>query len=90
MCRTSPPWARTREFGALVARGADAEQRALLARVYAVLDELPVDARLAWTLRHVEGEEMSAVAALCGCSLATAKRRVALAHERLVKALGHG
>jgi RNA polymerase sigma-70 factor (ECF subfamily) len=80
----------SREFAALVAPGADPEQRALLARVYAVLDELPVDARLAWTLRHVEGEELARVAALCSCSLATAKRRVAHAHAVLEARLRRG
>lgn len=59
------------------------EQRALLARVYEVLDRIPVDHRVAWTLRHVEGERLERVAERCGCSLATAKRRIASAHARI-------
>jgi RNA polymerase sigma-70 factor (ECF subfamily) len=54
-----------------------------LAKVYAVLDALPSDERVAWSLRHVEGERLERVAELCGCSLATAKRRIAAAHQRI-------
>ncbi len=66
------------------------DQRALLVRVYRLLDELPVNERLAWTLRHVEGEQLDAVARSCGCSLATVKRRISAAQARLDKALGSG
>src|SRR5262245_45685757 len=57
------------------------EQQLLVGRVYAALDRLPVNQRLAWVLRHVEGEPLEAVALLCGCSLATAKRRIAAAQK---------
>ena len=69
---------------------ASPEDRALLSRVYTALDCVPTDARLAWTLRHVEGEKLDAVASLCRCSLATAKRRVALAERLLAEELGDG
>jgi RNA polymerase sigma-70 factor (ECF subfamily) len=59
------------------------EKRAVLSRVYRCLDRIPVEQRLAWTLRYVEGEQLNAVADKCGCSLATAKRRIAAAHARL-------
>jgi RNA polymerase sigma-70 factor (ECF subfamily) len=62
-------------------------ERALLAQVYRVLDRLPVNERLAWTLRHVQGEALGDVAELCGCSVATAKRRIAAAHEAILEAL---
>lgn len=65
------------------------DRRALLAQVYRVLDRIPTDARLAWTLRHIEGETLPAVAALCGCSLATAKRRIAAAASDIEEALNH-
>ncbi|HEY3666473.1 MAG TPA: sigma-70 family RNA polymerase sigma factor [Polyangiaceae bacterium] len=65
--------------GDIPARGATAEERAILTRLYEVLDGLPTHARLAWSLRYLEGEPLDAVAAACGCSLATAKRRVAAA-----------
>jgi len=47
-----------------------------LKELYRVLSRLPVNDQLAWTLRHVEGESLQSVALLCGCSLATAKRRI--------------
>jgi RNA polymerase sigma-70 factor (ECF subfamily) len=59
------------------------EKRALLARVYEILDGMGVDKRLAWTLRFVEGEKLERVAEKCGCSLATAKRRIAAAQAHL-------
>jgi len=59
--------------------GANGEDRALLARVYRVLDALPANQRVAWSLRHIEGEPLENVATLSGCSLATAKRRIAAA-----------
>ena len=58
------------------APGAGAEEHAMLARLYEVLEGLPTDQRLAWSLRYLEGEPLDAVAAACGCSLSTAKRRV--------------
>jgi RNA polymerase sigma-70 factor, ECF subfamily len=61
------------------APGASAEERAVIVRLYEVLDGLPTDQRLAWSLRYLEGEPLDAVAAACGCSLATAKRRINVA-----------
>jgi RNA polymerase sigma-70 factor (ECF subfamily) len=69
--------------------GLSADKRSLLSRVYEVLDHMDVDDRLAWTLRHIEGEKLEQVAERCGCSLATAKRRIAAAHTRLQTEL-HG
>jgi len=69
---------------------ASPEQRALLARVYTVLDKVPVKERIAWTLRHVEGQQLEEVAGICGCSLATAKRRISAAQERIERAFGDG
>lgn len=68
---------------AVVDESASPEERALLERVYRVLDTLPTNERIAWTLRHIEGEQLEAVAALTGCSLATAKRRIARAAQTL-------
>jgi RNA polymerase sigma-70 factor (ECF subfamily) len=80
--------ADTAEHETPIASGASAEQRALLSRVYAILESLPVDVRIAWTLRHVEGEKLESVARLCGCSLATAKRRIASAQQAMDEAFG--
>jgi len=64
-----------------VAAGQD--QALLIARAYRVLDQLAVDDRIAWMLRHVEGESLESIAAICSCSLATVKRRIARAQAEL-------
>jgi RNA polymerase sigma-70 factor (ECF subfamily) len=69
------------------APGASPEEHALLARIYRVLDTLPTDDRIAWLLRHVQGERLQDVALACGCSLATAKRRIAAAQQVVQEAL---
>jgi RNA polymerase sigma-70 factor (ECF subfamily) len=70
-------------YDTVVDQGASPEQRTLLARVYKILDGMPANQRIAWSLRHIEGEPLESVASLSGCSLATAKRRIAAAAERL-------
>jgi RNA polymerase sigma-70 factor, ECF subfamily len=62
----------------------------LLRAVYQVLEEIPVDDRLAFTLHHVEGEKVDVVARLCGCSPATAKRRIARARAIIEARVGDG
>jgi RNA polymerase sigma-70 factor (ECF subfamily) len=71
-------------------RSASPEVRAMLKTVYQTLDRLPTDERIAWTLRYVEGEKLERIALLCGCSLATAKRRIGRAHGAIQEAVGDG
>lgn len=78
----------TPSYEEVAAPGATPEQRTLLAHIYAVLDGLPADVRIAWTLRNVEREQLDDVARLCGCSLATAKRRIAAAQAAIAEVLG--
>ena len=73
-------------YDAVVDRSASAEQRALLARVYRVLDGIPANQRIAWSLRHIEGEPLESVASMSSCSLATAKRRIAAAAQKIEEA----
>jgi len=70
------------------APGATPEQRALLSRLYEVLARMPTEQRLAWSVRYLEGEPLDAVAAACGCSLATAKRRVSAAKNVIDEVFG--
>ena len=63
------------------------EERHLVSEVYRALDGVSARERVAWTLRHVEGESLEEVAVLCDCSLATAKRRIASAHEKIKQRL---
>jgi RNA polymerase sigma-70 factor (ECF subfamily) len=64
------------------------EERHLIQQVYRALDRLPAQERVAWVLRYVDGERVADVAILCRCSRATAKRRIASAHEKICRALG--
>jgi RNA polymerase sigma-70 factor (ECF subfamily) len=63
----------------------DPDARQAMAHLYASLDRLSDDERLAFVLRHLEGLELVEVAAALGCSLATAKRRLSRGSERLLK-----
>lgn len=62
----------------------DDEAREALRRLYAALDRLGDGDRLIFVLRHIEGLELTDVAASLGMSLATAKRRLAKTMERLL------
>jgi RNA polymerase sigma-70 factor (ECF subfamily) len=73
-------------YDSVVDQSASAEQRTLLSRVYGILDRLPPNERIAWSLRHIEGEPLENVASLAGCSLATAKRRIAAAALKIEEA----
>ncbi len=53
-----------------------ADERAAMVLLYSLLERIPVDCRLAWSLRFLEGAKISEVAHACGCSQATAKRRI--------------
>ncbi len=61
---------------------APSEIREAVARLYRALDALPVDERVAFSLRHIEQMELMEVAEACNVSLATAKRRLARAETR--------
>jgi RNA polymerase sigma-70 factor (ECF subfamily) len=73
----------------MVAHEASPEQRALVARVYRVLDRLPAAERVVWVLRHVQGEPLHDIPELCECSLSTVQRRLARAQAALELELGH-
>lgn len=71
------------ELDAIASSDASPEARAQLAQIYALLQTMPPDERIAWTLRFVESHRLEAVAELSGCSLATAKRRIQRAQRFL-------
>ena len=73
------------ELDAVASPNADPESRVLLAQVYSLLQTLPADERIAWTLRYVDRHRLEAVAELCDCSLATAKRRILRAQRYLTE-----
>lgn len=76
------------EYEELVDPAISPEDRVMLTRMYRALDGMPVNQRLAWSLRHIEGERLETVALLCHCSLATAKRRIVAAQKIISEAVG--
>lgn len=62
----------------------DHDAREAVRRLYLVLGKLTPDARLAFTLRYADGLELTEIAAALDCSLATVKRRLAAASERVL------
>ncbi len=65
------------DMDSIASPSASPEARVQLAQIYALLQTIPADDRIAWTLRYVERHRLEEVADLAGCSLATAKRRIA-------------
>ncbi|MBN2714330.1 MAG: sigma-70 family RNA polymerase sigma factor [Deltaproteobacteria bacterium] len=65
-----------------------ADERAQLVMLYGLLERMPLKDRLAWSLRYLEGAEISEVAYACNCSLATAKRRIHAA-QKMIKGEDH-
>jgi RNA polymerase sigma-70 factor, ECF subfamily len=59
------------------------EPRAAVRRLYEVLDRVSVERRTVFVLRFVEGLELAELSAVLDCSLATTKRRVADAAQRV-------
>lgn len=52
-------------------------------RTYEVLERLPPQERIAFTLRFIDGMQLAEIADATGMSLATVKRRIAKARERV-------
>ncbi len=72
--------------GERTAVSASPEVTESLRAVYRVLDQLDADERIPFALRFVDGMELTEVAAACGVSLATIKRRLAKAQQRFLVA----
>jgi RNA polymerase sigma-70 factor (ECF subfamily) len=70
-------------LGELAVPALGADQRAELAALDRALLQLPSRERVAWMLRHVEGQELTEVASACDTSLATVKRWLARAEARV-------
>lgn len=80
-------WLRLTPDGVLdehaAAPHADADAREAVKRLYAILDKLDTQSRLAFVLHHVEGLELVDVASALNVSLATVKRRLARVSARV-------
>ncbi len=78
------------EVERLIAPSADPGARILVRRIFEALGSVSVSERIAWSLRYIDGETIEEVAAVCRCSLSTAKRRIAAAQRKIEGELGHG
>lgn len=67
---------------------ASAETRAFVVAIYRILDGVSAHARVAWIMNRVEDQPLDLVAEVCGCSRATAHRRIREAQAALEKGLG--
>src|SRR5882724_3479664 len=83
LLRLQSPWSSP-EFG--VSSG-DPATRTALSALYRILDELDAEARLAFTLRHFEGLQITELASAMDASLSSAKRRLARANARVQAAV---
>ena len=63
------------------------EARRALREVYAVLDRMPTDQRMAFVFRYIHGTTLAEAADACETSLATIKRRLARAEARFLDAV---
>ncbi|HVY36762.1 MAG TPA: sigma-70 family RNA polymerase sigma factor [Polyangia bacterium] len=63
------------------------DARRALREVYALLDDMPVDQRMAFVLRYVHGVTLVEAAEACDTSLATIKRRLSRAEARFLQAV---
>lgn len=80
---------------AIAREEAGADARVELREIDIALEKLPMEQRIAWILRHVEGHTIRDVSRLCSCSVATTKRRIAAAHRVILsrvdeEVLSHG
>lgn len=62
-----------------------AEVHQALSHALRMMDRLPVDERIAFALRYIDGMELAAIAAVTRVSLATTKRRISRAQSRIVE-----
>lgn len=60
----------------------EVEERDLLEAAFSILRDLPAKQRIAFVLRHVEGESLERVAELCDVSVGTVKRRLRSGNKR--------
>jgi RNA polymerase sigma-70 factor (ECF subfamily) len=77
------------DYELLAAPDTSADQKALLASIYRVLDQLPARTRVIWVLRHVLDEPLHAIAELSACSQSTVQRKLRDAESLLAKELPH-
>lgn len=83
--RSRLSWPLFGELPEVAADVPDPEIGEALHATYRVLTRLAVDERIPFALRFIEGMDLLEVAAACGVSLATTKRRIASARKKFTK-----
>jgi RNA polymerase sigma-70 factor (ECF subfamily) len=74
------------EIPEVEAPGVDEATREAVKVTYRLLNALPVEERVAFSLRFLDEMPLAAVALACECSLATVKRRIARAEQAFLAA----
>jgi RNA polymerase sigma-70 factor (ECF subfamily) len=77
------------DYQQLAAADTSPEQKALLAKIYRVLDQLPARTRVIWLLRNVLGESLHEIVELTACSQSTVQRKLRDADGHLAQELDH-
>jgi len=67
------------------AEEAPASVREAARAVYQIIEKMPVDERIPYTLRAMEGLDLVELASACGVSVATVRRRLAKAEARFAR-----
>jgi RNA polymerase sigma-70 factor (ECF subfamily) len=70
-------------LAALAAPNVETDRRAELAALDRVLGRLPARERIVWMLRNVEGQELAEIAVACEASVASIKRWIGRADQRI-------
>jgi RNA polymerase sigma-70 factor (ECF subfamily) len=73
--------------GEIAAQFSDPRDQRAVDELYDALDRLPLDLRVPWVLARVEQFTLPDVAAFCGISLATVKRRIVESEQFLQRML---
>ncbi|MDF2696318.1 MAG: polymerase sigma factor RpoE [Labilithrix sp.] len=81
-------WSNDGVDESVASASASPEDRLLVARIYRVLETLPVEERVAWSLRFLEGSQIDEIARAMALSMATVKRRIESAQHALRGVLG--
>jgi RNA polymerase sigma-70 factor (ECF subfamily) len=76
------------DYESIASTASSPEERLLLARVYRALETLPVEERVAWSLRFLEKNQIDEIAVAMTLSMATVKRRIESAQRALKEVLG--
>lgn len=74
-------------FAQIAPGSSDPRDRQPVDDLYDALDQIPDDLRVPWALARIEQLGLAEVARICNISLATVKRRIAEADERLERRL---